>query len=512
MAASDINASGSSDLAATVSAPQTVTAPSSNSGSSSSFLGELGSLGSDLGGLFTGSSTLSSVGSDLSSLLGNSTFDAGALVGLGEYEAGQAQKQTAGLTSQLTTPAQPFVSGANTELSQTLAGLTGNGTAPPAGSSIAQQEQAAKELGDVATQYGTGQLTSAQQQQVQQYIQSQQQEIRSQLASQGVTDSSVLTMYDEQIQNNAAQLTQQLTAQNLGISEQALTSVQSTYNTLLNQSISQFSAGMGPIEDAVNLTVQQNTAIAGELNSLFGQIARGMSGASGGSGGGRSSSGGGSSGAGTLGTVAKLGSDLYSWLNGGDTLSAFGSQAASGTAAELGSAAAPAIAADTASALAPAVGAAPTAAELGTTADALAPFATSAAPEAASAAAPAASAAAPAASSSLGTAASAAGALAIPAAIFASYESTNPVNESAAWWQGLLSDAQSSDPNTANQAKLTIANDYLNGGGDFPLTQAQMSALGITPQYLASISQQITSPSPGGKGWLGGGYTGASRV
>ena len=75
--------------------------------------------------------------------------------------------------------------------------------------------------------------------------------------------------------------------------------------------------------------------------------------------------------------------------NGG--LSALGSQAASGTAAEM-AAGAPAVAADSAAAMgamAPAVGAAPTAAELGTTADALAPITTSAAP-AASAATPAA--------------------------------------------------------------------------------------------------------------------------
>src|SRR6185312_6057710 len=262
-----------SQFAATLNAPQSVSSGSTSGASSSgnSLLGDLGSLGSDLGGLFTGSGSLSSLGTDLSNLFSNPTVDAGALVGAGEYEAGQAQKQTAGLTSQLTTPSQPFVQGGATQLSQTLSGLTGSGTAPPPGSSMAQQEAAAKELGDVATQYGTGELTSAQQSQVSSYIAQQKAQIRQQLANNGVTDSSVLETYDQQIDDNAAQLTQQLTAQNLGISEQALTSVQSTYNTMLNQSISQFTAGMGPIEDAVNLTVQQNTAISGELNSLFGQ-------------------------------------------------------------------------------------------------------------------------------------------------------------------------------------------------------------------------------------------------
>jgi Tfp pilus assembly protein FimV len=154
------------------------------------------------------------------------------------------------------------------------------------------------------------------------------------------------------------------------------------------------------------------------------------------------------------------------------------------------------------------VAASNSAALAGTGADAI--FGT---PAAASAAAPAAStaAAAPAATGS-GSLLGAAGALALPAAIFASYETTNPVNETAAWWNDMTNRINSSDPNVSNLARLTAANDYLNGGGDVPYTQAQLNALGITPAYLANISSPITSPAPGGKGWLGGGYTGASRA
>jgi len=220
----------------------------------------------------------SSILSGLGSILGSPLASAASMVGLGEYEASQAQSQTKGLTSQLTGPSQPLVQGGVTEAGAAMQGLTG---APVTTGSLGQQETAAANLGKIATDYSTGQLTPAQQQQVQQQVQAQQQNIRSQLAQQGITDASVIAMYDQQIQDNAAQLTQQLITQNTQLASSALGTVQQTYSNILNQAISQFGAGMGPIEDAVNLTVQQNTAIANGLQSLFGQIARGFSGASG---------------------------------------------------------------------------------------------------------------------------------------------------------------------------------------------------------------------------------------
>src|SRR6185437_7586738 len=174
---------------------------------------------------------------------------------------------------------------------------------------------------------------------------------------------------------------------------------------------------------------------------------------------------------------------------------------------ELGSAAAPAIAADTASALAPVIGAAPTASELGTTASALAPIATSAAaPAAASAAAPAASAASGAGLGALAGGAAAVGGALLPLALAALI----PTGENAQWWSGLTGQINSSNPDTATQGKLTLANDLLNHPSDDPYTQAQLQAWGI-PQIMQDISRPITTPSPDGRGWLGGGFTGAAR-
>lgn len=234
------------------------------------------SILSGLGGIATG------VGNALTSPLGS----AAAMIGLGEYEASQAQSQTTSLTNQLTGPAQGFVQGGVNEQALAQKGLTGT---PVTDGSIGQQEQAAAAAGQVATQdmqaVASGQLPSVYEQQIQQQVQAQQQQIRSQLASQGVTDGSVLAMYDQQIQNNATQQRQSILNNLQSQGAQAQQMVQQTYTNILNDSISQFGAGMGPIQDAVNLTVQQNTQIANGLQSLFGQIARGFSGASGSGGG-----------------------------------------------------------------------------------------------------------------------------------------------------------------------------------------------------------------------------------
>ena len=224
-------------------------------------------------------SVASGVGNFLTSPLGSSA----ALIGLGQYEAGQAQKDTKNLTSQLTGPAQGFVQGGVNEQALAQKGLTGT---PVTDGSIGQQEQAAAAAGQIAVQdmqaVASGKLPDVYEQQVQQQIQAQQQQIRAQLASQGITDASVISMYDQQIQNNANQQRQSILNNLQTQGAQAQQMVQQTYTNLLNDSIAQFGAGMGPVQDAVNLTVQQNTQIANGLQSLFGQIARGFAGATGG--------------------------------------------------------------------------------------------------------------------------------------------------------------------------------------------------------------------------------------
>jgi hypothetical protein len=250
--------------------------------------------------------------SGLGSVLSNPAFDAATLAGLGEYEASQAQSQTAALTSQLTGPSQPLIQNATGQLGAIQQGLTG---APVTGGAIGQSEQAAQNLGSLATQYSTGQLTPAQQQQIQQNVQAQQQQISSQLASQGITDSSVIAMYDQQIQNNATQQTQQLIQGNTTLAQNALQGVQSTYSSLISNAVSEFGAGMGPVEDAVNITLQQNTQLAAGLQSLFGSIAKAFTSSGGTSGGGQGGSGSGAAAGATNSLLNQVGSAVKNALS-----------------------------------------------------------------------------------------------------------------------------------------------------------------------------------------------------
>jgi hypothetical protein len=321
-----------SPTAGTASALSTPMTPGGSGGSSIAPSVAGGSGGASVSGQVDNAAASDSGGFDwsqilsgLGSIIGSPLVSSGALIGLGESAAAQQQSQTAGLTSQLTTPAKPFVQGGVSELQAAQQGLSGK---PVTTGSIGQQEATAANLGNVAQQYSTGQLTSAQQLQVQQQAQAQKQQIAQQLASQGITDSSVIDMYNQQVDNNTAILTQQLTTQNIGIAAQAQAAVQQTYSSLISDAISQFGAGMGPIEDAVNLTIQQNTQIAASLQNLFGQIARGFSGATAG---GASATSGISSGANTLANqLGKLTGN-----SGSDSLGAATSDVNSSTALDL---------------------------------------------------------------------------------------------------------------------------------------------------------------------------------
>ncbi len=280
-----------------------------------------GSILSGLGGIASG------IGGALTSPLGS----AATMIGLGESAASKAQSDTKNLTSQLTGPAQGFVQGGVNEQALAQKGLTGT---PVTDGSIGQQEQAAAAAGQVAVQdmqaVASGKLPQVYEQQIQQQMQAQQQQIRQQLASQGITDGSVLAMYDQQIQDNSNQQRQQILNNLQTQGAQAQQMVQQTYTNLLNDSIAQFGAGMGPVQDAVNLTVQQNTQIANGLQSLFGQIARGFSGAS--------SGGAGGTGAGTGGSsLSQIGQGIGKLFGGGTDTSGITSGINASIGADYGS-------------------------------------------------------------------------------------------------------------------------------------------------------------------------------
>lgn len=226
--------------------------------------------------------TSSSSGSSNSFLSGLSSFlnspagnlaEFGTLAGLGESQAASQKSENQQLAGSISTLGQPYSQQGAAELSQLNGGPQMGG---PMGQGIKDQTDAAANLGQVAKQYSTGQLTSAQQQQQQDYIKQQRAMVDSQLAASGNTDGSARDAAYQQIDNNAAKMTQDLTAGNLNISEQALTTVQQTYNGLLNQALTSSEFGLGAQTTAVQTLIQGDTALSTSLNQLFSGLAQGF--------------------------------------------------------------------------------------------------------------------------------------------------------------------------------------------------------------------------------------------
>jgi hypothetical protein len=192
--------------------------------------------------------------------------------GGGLLYANRANAEAAKLAGSISTLGQPYSQAGAQQLGQIT---------PQLATGTAESSAAANELGQVAMQYGTGQLTPAQQTQVQAYIQQQSAQVDSALAGSGNLNSSARGAAQQQIQNNAAMLTQQLIQGNISMAQGALQSVQSTYSSMLNQALAQSQFGLGAQQAAVALQIQSNTQVSGQLQQLFSALAQGMSGSQG---------------------------------------------------------------------------------------------------------------------------------------------------------------------------------------------------------------------------------------
>jgi hypothetical protein len=199
--------------------------------------------------------------------------------GVGLYQAGQATqagKAAAGQIQSTVNPAQAMSTG-------TYGQLTGQGTVGgPMGQAIAGQTGAAQELLGAAQQYGTGNLTSAQNQQITSQVQAQRAMVNQQLAASGNMNSSARDAAYQQIDNNAAILGQQLEAQNLQMAQGALGSVTSTYNSLLTNALNQSNLGLRGTTTAVQTQLQNDQQVSQYLQQILGGIATQLGTASGG--------------------------------------------------------------------------------------------------------------------------------------------------------------------------------------------------------------------------------------
>lgn len=264
--------------------PSTVTSAPSVIANSPAYIPQLKS-GSDvqISDPTAGAATTPAAPSNWLSTIGNflSSPTAAGLVsgGVGLYQAGQATKAVNQAAGQLQGTVQPGQNVSNATYGQ----LTGTGTVGgPMGQAITGQTTAAGELTGVAQQYGTGQLTSAQQTQVQQQVAAQKAQVDQQFAASGNMNSSARDAAHQQIDNNAAILTQQLVNQNLQMAEGAQTSVSNTYNSLLQNALNQATLGLRGTSEAVNTQLQNNQQVQQYLQQIMSGIATQLGSASGG--------------------------------------------------------------------------------------------------------------------------------------------------------------------------------------------------------------------------------------
>lgn len=236
---------------------------SSSSDGSSSWLSTLGS----------------GVGNFLTSSGGQQLLGGLATGGVGLYQMGQATKQGNQAAGQIQGTVTPSQNLSNATLGQ----LQGQGqVGGPMGTAIAGQQAAAGELTGVAQQYSTGQLTSAQQTQVQQTVAAQKAQVDQQLAAAGNMDSSARAAAHQQIDNNAAILTQQLVNQNLQMAEGAQTSVSNTYNALLGDALNQAKLGLTGTQQAVQTQLANDQQVQAALQQIMQGISTQLASASGG--------------------------------------------------------------------------------------------------------------------------------------------------------------------------------------------------------------------------------------
>jgi hypothetical protein len=278
----------------------------------------------------TDPSFLSSLGGDitgfLNSPLGNLT-EFGTLAAAGLSQASSQKSENQALAGNISDLGKPFSAAGAAELGQLTGGPSVGG---PLGASIDQQTGAAANLGKIAQDYSTGQLTPAQQQQVSDYVAQQKSTARAELAAAGITDpnSQQFQSRMQQIDNNAAELGQSLITSDTAMAEGALTAVQQTYSGLLNQALTSSEFGLGAEESAVTLQIQQDTALANSLQTLFAGIAQGFGNAM------RQPSGGGGGGGGT--SPASTAAGVAKQAAGGADSSGVASSAAGGaTPAQL---------------------------------------------------------------------------------------------------------------------------------------------------------------------------------
>lgn len=239
-------------------------------------LGSLGSLGTTLGNLAP-------------SLLAG---------GIGLSQAKGAQNQSAAFAAQLTALGGPYTAAGQQLLKQwqsqqiTPAQQNVVSTLNAQGTALESSAAPLSAIAQAAYQnYQSGTLPAADEQRLKDQVASQKQQLRQQLASAGITDSTILAGQDQQIENQAQLTRQQLldarfatgnvaydqwltsTTQGQALQAEAAKFAATSLDTMLTQSLNLGAEGMAPITQAIQLQIQSDAALSAQVNQLMGNLA-----------------------------------------------------------------------------------------------------------------------------------------------------------------------------------------------------------------------------------------------
>jgi trimeric autotransporter adhesin len=254
----------------------------------------------------SGSSFLGDVGTGLTSALGGGSLGnviGGALpyaavAGIGMAQASAGEAQDAKYSQQQQALAQPALSESNTLLnkynSNSLNTTDQNvvNTETKQGNQIIQSATGLSQIAQTAfAEYNSGKLNAADQTTLNQTVAAQKQQVAQQLASAGITDSTILAAQYQQIDNNAIVTKQNMlnnyfntgsTAYNQWLTattegQQTIQDAQkfasSSLQTELANSMSEANIGMGEMNTAIQTQMTTDANYAAQVSTLLGTLA-----------------------------------------------------------------------------------------------------------------------------------------------------------------------------------------------------------------------------------------------
>ena len=277
---------------------ETTPAPSDSTSTSTSttpgFISGLESgLGSSLGS--TGGNLLNTLGQDIG---GMAPYLAVAGVGIEQANTGEAQAATYSQEQQ--NLAQPAITQSNTLLNQYNAGTIDPLSQAQSTSEIAQgnailNNPQMSQLSTIAqtafADYASGNLKPADQTQLDQNTAAAKQQVASQLAAAGITDSSVLAGQYQQIDNNAQIQKQtilnsyfatgtsaydtwlQTTTEGQQTIQQGMAVASNALQTELANSMAEANIGIGEMNTAITTQMQTDAEYANQVSTLLGTLA-----------------------------------------------------------------------------------------------------------------------------------------------------------------------------------------------------------------------------------------------